>query len=134
EAGRSVTGRFTRIILGIVLSSEYRASVFELGVPVGAAAAGRHVENVPERGGIGREVWIEARIGGLEAAFGRPEQPRPVAIALPHEHRGAFVNAVLAVGQSAVVAPEIVADGLIELQVAPAALAGDGELALDRRA
>src|SRR3546814_2533431 len=91
-------------------------------------------EDVPQRRRSGREVRVEAGIGGLEAAFGRPEQAHLVAIPLPDEHGRSFVDPFLAIRQRAIVAGEIVADGLVEFEVRPSALAGEGELALDRRA
>ena len=73
---------------------------------------------------------IEAGIGGFDAALGRPEQADLVAVAPPDRRRRAFAL----VGQRMDVAAIIVADRLVEFEVPPAALAGEGELARDRRA
>jgi nickel/cobalt exporter len=106
------------------------SAIVELRVPVAAASARRPVQHIPQRRRIGGEMRIETGIGSFRPAFGRPEQPDLVALAFPHQHRSPFI----ALLEGAVIFREVIADALIEFEIAPAALAREGQLARHRRA
>ena len=73
---------------------------------------------------------VEARVRRLCPAFAGPEERDVRALAFPDEdHRALFALVV----EAAVVPGEVVADGLIEAQVRPSALARERELARDGR-
>src|SRR3954453_12764348 len=100
------------------------AVVVELGIPAGAAACRRQVENVPERRRIGCTSWILAWIRG-SAQLRSPKMPYPALQLHPHVQRRPFA----AIGSKA---PIVTWEGIIgrgeKAEIPPAALAGEGEL------
>src|SRR5690242_1928409 len=94
-------------------------SVTQLRIPVLAASVWRQIQNRPQRGDVGSQTRVFARIGHIWRHLGGPEQPHFIAVALEHSDRRPFRAVAF---QRPDILGVVVADGLYEIQIAPAAL------------